>query len=122
MRMLTQYSIPALVAGALFVSGSASSAIAQEQGAVQAISSQQVPADSVACQSKWIAAGNNGAKAGRYFKAPCGKPHNSPGQEQSFVKADPLKPAPVNPSLCQSKWIAAGNNGARIDRYFKVSC
>lgn len=129
MRMLKLYSIPALIAGTLFVSNGVSSAIAQVQGPAQADASMQAPADPAACPSKWVAAGNNGAKADRYFQVSCGQQESplvqqqSPlGQEQSLVQADPPKQVPTDPPVCESKWIAAGNNGAKADRYFKVSC
>jgi hypothetical protein len=29
---------------------------------------------------------------------------------------------PAASQACPSKWVAAGNNGAKADRYFQVSC
>ena len=69
MRVLKPYALPVLIAGALFVSGCASSQ--PGDGSSQAKLAMQGSADQPACESKWIAAGNNGAKADRYFKASC---------------------------------------------------
>jgi hypothetical protein len=67
--MLKQISLPALIAGAMFVSGCASSQIGE--GANQTQLAMQTPTVSKACPSKWVAAGNNGAKADRYFQVSC---------------------------------------------------
>jgi hypothetical protein len=122
------FSIPALVAGVLVVSNCAS-AIGQEQSSAQANRSMQLPADQAACPSKWVAAGNDGAKAGRYFLVSCGQretplaqEQSPPGQDESDVQANASRQAQADPPVCPSKWIAAGNNGAKADRYFKVSC
>jgi hypothetical protein len=58
MKSFNPYSLPLLIAGLLLVSGCAT-----PQGG-----SQQMAA---ACASKWIAAGNNGAKADRYVQTSC---------------------------------------------------
>ena len=126
--MARLFSIPALVTGVLFVSNCAS-AIGQEQSAAQANPSMQVPADRTDCPSRWVAAGNDGAGADRYFQDSCGRRETQPAQEQSppgqkesHVKANASAQAQADPPVCRSKWIAAGNNGAKADRYFKVSC
>jgi hypothetical protein len=67
--MLKRISLPVLLAGAMFVSGCASSQIGD--GSNQTKLAMQDPTDPPACPSKWVAAGNNGAKADRYFQVSC---------------------------------------------------
>jgi hypothetical protein len=69
MRILKRYSLPVLIAGGMFVSGCASSQIGDVSNQTKV--AMQEPAESQACPSKWIAAGNNGAKADRYFQVSC---------------------------------------------------
>lgn len=38
------------------------------------------------------------------------------------TQAGAQKMASTDPQVCQSKWIAAGNNGAKAGRYYQVSC
>jgi hypothetical protein len=71
MRMLRSYSLPVLIAGSLLVSGCASSQMGEGERLAQANVQNQGPADPPACQSKWVAAGNNSAKADRYFQVSC---------------------------------------------------
>jgi len=42
--------------------------------------------------------------------------------EQRFAQANIQMQNPADPQACPSKWVAAGNNGAKADRYFQVSC
>ena len=67
--MLKCYSLLALIGAAMFVSGCASTQIGD--GSSQTKIAMQEPAQSQACPSKWVAAGNNGAKADRYFQVSC---------------------------------------------------
>jgi hypothetical protein len=61
----------ALALSALVISGCASPQAAGAQRFAQTAASQSNPFDPSACPSKWVAAGNNGAKADRYFQPGC---------------------------------------------------
>jgi hypothetical protein len=65
MGMFYTYSLPLLIAGTLFVSGCVTSQVDEKQ---KLTGTQQ---DTPSCLSKWVAAGNNGAKADRYFQVSC---------------------------------------------------
>jgi hypothetical protein len=41
---------------------------------------------------------------------------------QQFAQANVQKQGRTEPPACPPKWVAAGNNGAKADRYFQVSC
>jgi len=71
MRMSKPCVLPVLIAGSLLVSACASSPMAEANRLAQATAGNQAPPDPPTCESKWVAAGNNGAKADRYFRASC---------------------------------------------------
>ena len=64
--------LPLLVAGAMCLSGCVSPQGDGVQNFASAgVAMQQAQSDTPACPSKWVAAGNNGAKADRYFQVSC---------------------------------------------------
>jgi hypothetical protein len=65
--MLRSGLLPLLIMAVRVVSGCASSPASEPQRLAQATTQQASPA----CPSKWVAGGNNGAKAGRYFQVSC---------------------------------------------------
>lgn len=63
---------PLLVAGAVCLSGCVSpQGDGVQNFASSRVAMEQAQADTPACPSKWVAAGNNGAKADRYFQVSC---------------------------------------------------
>jgi hypothetical protein len=70
--MLKPYFVTLLAATLLLISACASPRMGQSQGLGQTSSQNTVQQNPSACQSKWVAAGNNGAKADRYFRVSCG--------------------------------------------------
>ena len=53
-----------VVAGALFLAGCATSQADSQLASTSSVSDPQ-------CPSKWVASGNDGAKAGRYYQPKC---------------------------------------------------
>lgn len=53
--------------------------------------------------------------AGALFISGCTSSQS--GADRDFAMA-----SASNPTACQSKWVAAGNNGAKADRYYQISC
>lgn len=66
MRMLEQHSLPTLTMVLLLAAACTSSDVGESHGpaAARIRSASTLPV----CESKWIAAGNNGAKTARYFQ------------------------------------------------------
>ena len=69
--MLKQHALTILAACALILPGCATSQIGEARNFNQTRLAMQASAGSQACPSKWVAAGNNGAKADRYFQNFC---------------------------------------------------
>ncbi len=71
MRILKPYIILVLIAGSTLLSGCATTQVGEAQSPAQAKVAIGDLTDLPACPSKWMAAGNNDAKADRYFQVSC---------------------------------------------------